>query len=259
MKKNKTNTKQLEMRLIRRKQVQQGLVVTTVLALLLSGCISKKATTPYTNPTTVTDQNSNEKVDAVFYENVGQCQMDALKQQEEYAVLLKAYEKKELANKPTEPVIKAENCEAQLQAARQEHEKNAPVYSSLADCQAEGVNCEATPTQSNALTATSYRPIFGGSYFYPYGGYGFTYINLGGIRHRVYEPRPVYQSSSPGQVVTPYGRTVSKTNPGHVSVPRHTTVAAPQRPPGTAARGTIKGRSSKGFGSTYKSTGRGGK
>jgi hypothetical protein len=69
----------------------------------------------------------------------------------------------------------------------------------------------------------------------------------------------VYQSINAGRVVTAYGREISQTTTGRVQAPRHTTVLAPARPSGTTARGTIKGRSSQGFGSSFKSTGRGGK
>jgi hypothetical protein len=64
---------------------------------------------------------------------------------------------------------------------------------------------------------------------------------------------------NPGRVVTPYGREVSQVTTGRVSVPRHTSFAAPSRPTGTSGSGTIRGRSSQGFGSSFKSTGSGGK
>ena len=245
--------------LIRRRQVQQSLAVASALALLISSCSvnQNRSGSTYSSPPVVNNQSKNqEKVDAVFYENTAQCEADTKKQQEEYQVLLKAYQNKELANSPTAPKLKPEDCEAQMLAARQEHEKNAPVYNSLSDCQAEGLQCEPTP---RGYYNPGYRPVFGGSYFYPYGSSRFIYLNLGGRTRRVYEPRTVYRSSTPGQVVTPYGRTVTKTSPGRTQAPKHTIIPAPKRPAGKAARGTIKGRGSRGFGSTYKSTGRGGK
>ena len=241
--------------LIRRKQVQQGLVVATALALLISSC-SFNDNQSSSSPSTNKQNNGQDEVKAVFYENTTQCEADTKKQQEEYQVLLKAYQNKELANAPTAPKLKPEDCEAQMLAAKKEHDKNAPVYNSLSDCQAEGLQCEPTP---KGYYTSGYRPVFGGSYFYPYGGARFIYLNLGGKTRRVYEPRTVYRSNTPGQVVTPYGRTVTKTKFGRTQVPRHTTIPAPKRPSGKAARGTIKGRSSSGFGSTYKGTGRGGK
>ena len=109
------------------------------------------------------------------------------------------------------------------------------------------------------ITHAPQGPYFGGTYLYPYSYPRYSYITYGGSRRRVYETRPVYKSSQAGEVVTPYGKKVSKTSTGRVSVPRHTTVRAPQRPSGSSGRGTITGRSSKGFGSSYKGTGRGGK
>ena len=246
---NKPQRKPLEPLLIRRQEVKQGLVAASVLALLIASCTPRKEDSG-SNPAT-------EQIQAVFYETVQDCEADITKQQEEYKVLLDAYEKQELSQAPVAPEIKPEDCAAQMEVARQAHENNAPVYETRVDCEAEGVRCENTPS---GYHTTGYRPVFGGSYFYPYGGYSsFTYINLGGRTHRVYEPRPVYRSSTPNQVVTPNGRTVNRSTIGRTSVPRYTTQPAPKRPTGTAARGTIKGRSSRGFGSTYRSTGRGGK
>lgn len=245
--------------LIRRRQVQQGLAIASSLALLISSCgVTRNSAGNISRPPQVAtnQQNSQDKVEAVFYENTAQCKADTTKQKEQYQVLLQAYQNQELSTAPVVPKLKPEDCEAQMLAAKQAHEKSSPVYGSLADCQAEGLQCEPTP---RGYYNSGYRPIFAGSYFYPYGRSRFTYINLGGTTRRVYEPRTVYRSSTPGQVVTPQGRTVTKTKSGRTQVPRHTTTPAPKRPTGKAARGTIKGRSSTGFGSTYKGTGRGGK
>ena len=259
----KINPTLLQLRLIKRKQVQQVLALTASFAVLMSGCggnesqqISRRSAAEL-GDSGVNSANANEEVNAVFYENIEQCETDLQKQQNEYQVLLAAYQKGELTSEPTPPAMKKESCGAQIQAAEEEHSRNAPVYNSRADCQAEGIRCEPTPT---GYYQSGYRPVFGGAYFYPYGSSrSYIYVYRSGIRHRVYSPRTVYRSVNSNSVVTPYGRTVNKSSPGRVKVPRHTTVAAPQRPKGTAARGTIKGRGSKGFGSTFKSTGRGGK
>ncbi len=227
----------LQIRPIHRKSLQYSLALAAMVALLLTGC-------------------SNDKIPAVFYENTEQCEADIKKQQEEYQVLFKAHQQGKLSQKPTSPIMKVEDCEPQMRAAMQEHNRNAPVYSTLEDCKSEGLQCEATPLGSQT---SGYRPIYGGTYLYPYERSSFIYINYGGTNRRVYQPRTVYRSSTPGEVITPKGRTVTQSKSGQVMVPQHTSQPAPARPKGTAARGTIKGRSSKGFGSTYKSTGRRGK
>lgn len=247
----------LQLRLIRRKHVQQRLAFAAIAALILVSCgsppIEESSSTDQVKP--VTNANANEKVDAVFYENTQQCEADIKKQEAEYQKQLEAQTQGGAEPTKTPPIMKAEDCAPQMLAAQQEHERTAPVYNSKEDCESEGVQCETVTSTSN----TRYRPYYGGTYLYPYYYPRYSYITYGGSRRRVYETRPVYKSNKSGEVVTPYGRTVPKTSTGRVSVPRHTTVAAPNRPSGSSGRGTISGRSSKGFGSSYKGTGRGGK
>lgn len=235
----------LELHLIQRERVQQSLAIAAIAALILSSCSSQPEI----------DQTANEPINAVFYETTQQCEADIKQQTQTYQTQLAAAQRGELKQKPVPPVMKPEDCAPQMLAGRQEHERTAPVYASLQDCQAEGVQCE--PASSSA--GSSYRPVYGGTYFYPYDAPHYSYVNYGGFYRQVYETRPVYASQTPGQIVTPFGRTVAKTTTGRVTVPRHTTIQAPQRPAGTSARGTISGRSQQGFGSTFKSTGRGGK
>ena len=90
----------------------------------------------------------------------------------EYAVLQKRL-RSEDEDEPTPPPMQVADCAAQMLAAQQEHDKTAPVYASIADCQSEGVRCEATP--AGALTA-GYRPIYGGTYLYPYSESNWIYI-----------------------------------------------------------------------------------
>jgi uncharacterized protein YgiB involved in biofilm formation len=202
------------------------------------------------------DDNPDAQVEAVFYQNTAQCEADITRQQAEYAALQQQYQAGQLDEQPEPPPIQAAECGAQMLAAQQEHDRTAPVYNSIADCQAEGVQCEATP--SGAQPA-GYRPSYGGTYIDVNDSSSYTYINYGGNQHRVYAARTVYQSITPGRIVTPYGREIAQSSTGRVSVPRHTTFAAPARPTGTSGAGTIKGRSSQGFGSSFKSTGDGGK
>lgn len=247
----KPEPQHLKIRCIHRRQVQQNLAISALIAVfLVSGCSNPAF--PPTNPPV------QQKVSALFYETTAQCEADVKRQQNEYSVLFKAYQKKELATAPKAPALKVADCAPQMLAARREHDRHAPVYNSLADCQVDGIQCEATPS---GYSIAGYRPVFGGTYLYPYGGSYTTssYVYVGGSNHRIYEPRTVYRSLTPGKIVTSQGEVIAKNNPGRVSVPQSTSFSAPSRPQGHAARGTITGRSSTGFGSTFKSTGRGGK
>lgn len=279
----------LQIRPIRRKQVQQYLAISAFIATqLITGCSDMA---DEAEPET---QVAEATVPALFYETTEQCEAHAKKQQEQYAAKLKAYQDQQpsttpppaatptstptpatpTAIKPTPPVMQAADCATQMAAARQEHDRHAPVYQSLSECQADDVQCEATPV---GYATPGYRPMFGGAYFYPYPSYGNAYGNAygnpygnsyggssgfanGASASRSDPPRTVYRGFDAGSVVTPQGTVLSKNHPGVAIVPQHTSLAAPPRPSGYTARGTITGRSnSNGFGSTFKSTGRGGK
>jgi hypothetical protein len=203
----------------------------------------------------MTEAEVNEPIDVVFYQTTAQCEADTKKQQDEYAVSLKKYQAGQIAQPLTAPPIQTKDCAAQMQAALAEYNQTAPVYATLAECQAEGVKCEATPA---GAPIAGYRPIYGGTYIDPDDA-NHTSSSSGGSHHRVYETHTVYQSSTPGRLVTPYGREISQTATGRVTAPRHASFTAPTRPAGTSGTGTIRGRSSQGFGSSFKSTGSGGK
>lgn len=233
---------------IHRHQVKQYLAIAAVLALIASSCKSNK-------PNASGNPQTEEKVEALYYKTIGECKADTTKQAKDYQTLKAAYDAGKLTIAPKAPLIKPEDCDAQFLAARQEYDRTAPVYGSLADCQADGVRCEPTPSYYSTY---GYRPIFGGTYFYPYSSP--VYIYSGGVRRRIYQPATVYQGVGANQVVTPNGQTVTQTTTGKVSAPKSVMAPAPSRPAGTAAKGTISGRSStRGFGSSFKGTGRGGK
>jgi uncharacterized protein YgiB involved in biofilm formation len=234
---------------IYRLRIHRELVIAAMIAILLSGCGGD-------NPD---DESEEDAVKAVFYENAQQCEVEAKKQQASYQTQIEAFQNGKLTESPSAPIMQAQDCEAQMLAALQEYNRTAPTYASLNDCQSEGVRCE--PYSHTSVSGAAFRPVFGGSYFYPYGDtdLGHTTIYMNGTPHHVYPPRSVFQSNHLGQVVTANGQVISKSQPGAVEVSRSTTVSAPQRPAGIAAKGTIRGRSSSGFGSTFKSTGRGGK
>jgi uncharacterized protein YgiB involved in biofilm formation len=232
----------LQPRKIRRQEIMWGVAISAGLLFLL----------PWFFGGSNEEEEANEQVATLFYQDAAQCEADLAQQQEAYLARQQQYQQGKIAEQPAPPPMKPEDCAAQMEAAKQEHEKTAPVYQTLADCQAEGVQCEAA-------TGNSYRPIYGGTYIDPYYTPSYTYIYYGGIQHRVYEPRTVYLSSNPGMVVTPHGREIAQTTVGRVTAPRHSTFSAPAKPTGTAAKGTIRGRSSRGFGSSFKSTGSGGK
>lgn len=225
-------------RLIRRRQVQPGLAIAAVAALILSACQG--------SPTRVQRQpRSPEKtVEALYYKDAAACKQDMQKQAQEYKTLKEFYDAGRLnqASKPSP--LKPEECDAQFNEAKKDYERTAPVYGSKKDCQADGVQCEPTP---NGYHTRSYRPIWGGYYYYYY-----PYYVGGGYRSGIHS---VYTGSSPNQVVSPTGRqlTPPQTN-GRVSVPPSITAPAPGRPSGTAGKGAISGRSSTGFGSSFTGT-----
>ena len=234
-----------------RHQVKQYLAIAAVLALISSSCKSNKPD-PRTTQSTA---QSEEKIEALYYKSVAECKADTDQQAKEYQILKQSYDAGKLIIEPKAPVLKPEDCDAQFKAAQQEHDRTAPVYTSQGDCQADGIRCERTPSY---YATPGYRPIFGGAYFNPYSTPIFIYS--GGVQRRVYQPSTVYESVTPNQVVTPTGRAFSQPKTGKVSAPKSVTAPAPARPTGTAAKGTISGRSStKGFGSSFKGTGRGGK
>jgi uncharacterized protein YgiB involved in biofilm formation len=236
---------------IYRQQVKQYLAIAAVLALLSSSCKSNK-------PDPLKPQSGGkgeEKIEALYYKSVADCKADTAQQAQDYQTLKAAYDAGKLTIQPKAPVLKPEDCDAQFKAAQQEHDRTAPVYANQADCQADGVRCEPTPSY---YSTRGYRPMFGGAYFNPYSNP--VYIYSGGVQRQVYQPSTVYQGTAPNQVVTPLGRTVTQPTTGRVTAPKSVTAPAPARPAGTAAKGTISGRSStRGFGSSFKGTGRGGK
>jgi hypothetical protein len=212
-----------QIRAIRRKQVQQYLAVSAFIATqLVAGC----------------DMAEEEKVDpmvpALFYETTEQCEATAAK--EKAAAQLTT----DPASQSKTPVIPATDCAKQIAAARQEHDRHAPVYQSLTDCHADGIQCEPTPYGYDTY---GYRPSYGGAYFYS----------------GSYMPHTVYRGLNGQGIVTPHGQVLVQPGLGPVMVPDSVSMAAPPRPPGYAAVGTITGRNSGGFGSTYKNTGSGGK
>ncbi len=241
-------TPPLKIRSIRRKQVQQQLAISSVITMLaISGCSStpEPAAPP---PAPV----PSPKVPALFYKSTEQCEADAKKQQQTYDAKLKAYNAKKQGAEPVPPALESSDCEEQMAAARREHDRHAPVYQSLAACQAEGVQCETARG-----SVSGYRPTFGGAYLYPYAANATS--NFAGTGSRVYQPHTVYQGTNAGLVMTPQGESVMQNRSGVVSAPVQPSVDAPSRPAGYAAQGTISGRSQSGFGSTFKSTGSGGK
>ena len=253
----------IQLRLIQREKVRQRLAITAILALITASCDSTR-NRRYA-PISTADNLSSEKIPAVFYKTTAECEADAQKQQENYAVLKAAFEAGRTKEEPTPPALSAEACEPQMLAAQAEHKKHAPTYASLADCESEGLACEPVPnnnSNSNSNINPYYSPRFGGYYFFPSGGFGssrYTYVDYGGSPYQVHQPRTLYQSNTPGQVVTPNGRVMGQPQTGVGFAPAHTRTAAPVRPKGTAARGTVSGRGNKGFGSTFRGTGRGGK
>jgi hypothetical protein len=247
-----------QLRVIRRKQVQQSLLVSAFIASqLITGCSDIEpddVDPPEIKPEPV--------VSALFYETTEQCETNAQKQADDYALRLNAHQAKQLDaasnigqpnTPPKQPEIQVSDCAAQMTAGQQEHDRHAPVYASMTDCQADGVQCEPTPAGYD----NGYRPSYGGTYLYSTDYRSPNYNNH--TWSSIYIPRTVYRGLNPGQIVTANGQILAKTGTGRVTVPEESYLAGPPRPTGYAAQGTIMGRSNNGFGSTYKETGRGGK
>lgn len=240
------NPQNLGRRIIRRRQIQQGLLTAALISsLALSSCggfLDGDSPPP-----------TNRNRSALFYENQQQCETEVQQQQNIYTRELKAFNNKQRPQAPNPPALAVADCAPRMLAAQREHDRHAPIYRTLQECQAEGVRCERAPSSSGGGgTVVGYRPRFGGSFFFPN-------ENSPQPQERNYPPRTVYSSTTPGQVVTPEGETLSQNRPGLVSVPERMNTFAPSRPQGFASRGTITGRSSRGFGSTYRGSGQGGK
>ena len=229
----------LQLRHIDRKRLLHSLVLSAVVATLLAGCNQQ---TPVATPSPPVSPESSpiesdsgaiadpeEPIQAVFYQTTEQCQEDIAAEQKEYETLLVSYQQGSMTEEPTAPVMTVDDCEPQMQAALEEHNRTAPVYSTLEQCQSGGAECETTTTNSQNY----YRPSYGGSYFYPYRAANFIFFNYGGTNRRIYQPYPVYQSTTPGNVVTSTGRTIPQTTSGSVTVPRHTSFSTPARSGGT--------------------------
>lgn len=223
MSRRKTTPQELTPRPIYRQWLKQNLLMTAALSIIMAGC-SKRP----------------QNVSAVFYQNINECKADIQKRQQN--------------NQPL--FITANDCAAQMAAAEAEHFRHAPIYATQQDCQDEELECEPTPPN---ITPRGFRPRFGGVYLYPDDPATKTSSSYNGGTYYIYRPYTVYRSRTPGSFISPYGDTSSPVGYGTVSAPNYSTQVAPARPAGTAAKGTIKGRSSQGFGSTFKSTGSGGK
>lgn len=229
---------------IRRREILTALVLASFLAGNLQGCAPS-------DPSVPDDASAEASTEAVFVQNEQECRTDAIARHKVYAEGLSEYQAGRVDEEPVKPMDAGE-CSSFLEAARLEHQSNAPIYATEDECEAEGVQCVP------AATGQGYYPEFGGAFYDPYDGN--DYVIIGGSR-RVYRPSVVYLSRSPGYIVTPYGRSITRPTvvPGRsVLVPAHTRFAAPARPAGVAAKGTLHGRGSSGFGSTFKATGRGG-
>ncbi len=244
---------------IRRRQILSQLMVAAWVATLTSACFNDSSVVSEVREVPPNDATADLPVDSVFYETIEQCTQDTSQKAQQYEVDALAFQQGRLATAPIQPPLKPEDCNAQLLLALQEHESHAPVYDSLEKCQVEKVDCVQATENGGTLTQ-GYYPRFGGVFLYPYNANpDFAYFYYGGRQHRVYRPTTVYRSSSGNQLITPYGRSLPRYPSGQkISVPQHTSFTPPARPKGTKASGAIQGRSSRGFGSTYKSTGRGG-
>ncbi|MEG4500572.1 DUF1190 domain-containing protein [Microcoleus sp. F10-C6] len=147
-----------------------------------------------------------------------------------------------------------EQCQAQFRYAMQEYERITPVYRTQPECQEDTASICSQVSNSSVATP-GWRPEFGGFYFTddvdddapP------TVVNgVSGGSYTVYPVQPVYRSNI--GIVTPDRTLITRPLPGiPLDSPYFSSSGdTPNRPPGHAAQGTIKGRGR--FGSAVRST-----
>ncbi|MEG4113120.1 MULTISPECIES: DUF1190 domain-containing protein [unclassified Microcoleus] len=147
-----------------------------------------------------------------------------------------------------------EQCQAQFRYAMQEYERITPVYRTQPECQEDTASICSQVSNSNVATP-GWRPEFGGFYFTddvdddapP------TVVNgVNGGSYTVYPVQPVYRSNI--GIVTPDRTLITRPLPGiPLDSPYFSSSGdTPNRPPGHAAQGTIKGRGR--FGNAVRST-----
>ncbi|MEG4815229.1 DUF1190 domain-containing protein [Microcoleus sp. K5-D4] len=168
-----------------------------------------------------------------YYESEQQCIVDAMNQSNGFT---------------------KEQCQAQFRYAMQEYERITPVYRTQPECQEDTASICSQVSNSSAATP-GWRPEFGGFYFTddvdddapP------TVVNgVNGGSYTVYPVQPVYRSNI--GIVTPDRTQITRPLQGiPLDSPYFSSSSdTPNRPPGHAAQGTIKGRGR--FGSAVRST-----
>lgn len=176
-----------------------------------------------------------------YYESEQQCIVDAMNQSNGFT---------------------KEQCQAQFRYAMQEYERITPVYRTQPECQEDTASICSQVSNSSVATP-GWRPDFGGFYFTEddvkfyitnnVDNASPTVVNSGSSNsYAVYSVQPVYRSNI--GIVTPDRTQITRPLQGvpldspYFSSSRD----SPNRPPGHAAQGTIKGRGS--FGSAVRST-----
>jgi uncharacterized protein YgiB involved in biofilm formation len=143
--------------------------------------------------------------------------------------------------------LTADQCRTQFRYAMQEYQRITPVYRTQPECQEDtGSICSPVSNPSG------WRPDFGGAYLVnEYDDRDRVYVHSGSS-YRVHPVLPVYRSAS--GLVTPSGSRIASPQSGVLFRSRDLSPsdAAPARPAGYAARGTVKGRGS--FGSSVRLT-----
>ncbi|MEG4491067.1 DUF1190 domain-containing protein [Microcoleus sp. D3_18_C4] len=174
----------------------------------------------------------HERNEVRYYESEQQCIVDAMNQSNGFT---------------------KEQCQAQFQYAMQEYERITPVYRTQPECQEDTASICSQVSNSSVATP-GWRPEFGGFYFTddvdddapP------TVVNGVNGSYTVYPVQPVYRSNI--GIVTPDRTQITRPLQGvPLDSPYFSSSGdTPNRPPGHAAQGTIKGRGR--FGSTVRST-----
>ena len=231
--------------------IRRKTIASLMMLALLTSCASGSSTpTPTNNNAPASSPPSSAKSELIHYSTVEQCEAGTQVASDEYNVLVEAFRSGALKDPPTKPALLPEDCVGYIEAALAEYQETAAVYESMDSCLQEDVQCEPTPPGSPVI---GFRPVFGGVFYDPFS----PPIFVGGG----YYPRPIYvynSLSSRTTFVTVSGHSV-KVNGGRATAPSSHVSTTPTRTTKHSATGSLRGRGSRGFGSTFKSTGRGGK
>lgn len=206
----------------------------------------------------------------IEFTDLQSCKMETERLGAEYKILKEAFDAGKLqGSAPIQPTLQPDECEAFLAAAKQQYAAQAPTYADQTACEASGDPCERVePSRDNNYIQPIYRPIFFGGYSYnPW----LPPVYIGSQRDYGSHTTVIYRDSSTsnsngssnsntGGSRTPTSTSAPKPTAKSTTSPsRPTATQTPTKPAQKSGSNAITGRGTSGFGSSYKSTGKGGK